>query len=582
MSEPLDLSIDLEKAFLPAWAQKPAADPAKYAKYDGTEEAGRGSRRDGARGFDRGPRRDSGGRPGGGPGGPGGPGGSRGPRPGFGPRPGGPPQGGGGPGNAPGLQWDPTQAPPRDGGRGPRRDDRRDAPPEPLIPVEVDLRPDPAGVASLGRQIKLSGRAYPLMEVAGLVVQKPDRYEVTFRILRGNEGKPLQLLFVCSLDDSVWLSERDARRHALNAHFDTFYETVKQACEPPKGVWTLVAVFDDIVLGPPNYHGYQEKLRALHMQRAPRLPIEAFKSRVRIVKDEAAVKEWMEAQSHRMEYTALNVPEPKTLNSLAEVETHFMETHAAALVKEVNSWMLRREPNAPRLPEPLQRVLRVTMERERRFPIRTMTALSGAFAQAGLQFFKRDKTVVHVAIARPHHLDLESTAVQPGIKNIIEFINGNPNVNRKKLLDALAPTPIAAPAPAPVSAPEPVATPAPEATAADPAAPTAPESVASAAPAAAPTPPPTPPPSPEQQAILSDLHWLIHQGHVIEFANGALDTAKKPAPRPEPAPQAPRAPKPERAERAEKKDRPPRPRGRYVWDNVGLLPLPAAQPALIG
>jgi hypothetical protein len=33
----------------------------------------------------------------------------------------------------------------------------------------------------LARQIKFSGRAYPLFEVAGLVVQKPDRYEVTFK-----------------------------------------------------------------------------------------------------------------------------------------------------------------------------------------------------------------------------------------------------------------------------------------------------------------------------------------------------------------------------------------------------------------
>jgi hypothetical protein len=31
---------------------------------------------------------------------------------------------------------------------------------------------------------------------------------------------------------------------------------------------------------------------------------------------------------------------------------------------------------------------------------------------------------------------------------------------------------------------------------------------------------------------VSDLHWLVHQGHVIEFANGILETAKKPAPRP--------------------------------------------------
>jgi hypothetical protein len=36
----------------------------------------------------------------------------------------------------------------------------------------------------------------------------------------------------------------------------------------------------------------------------------------------------------------------------------------------------------------------------------------------------------------------------------------------------------------------------------------------------------------EQTAIISDLHWLVHQGHVIEFANGLLETAKKPLPKP--------------------------------------------------
>jgi hypothetical protein len=39
-------------------------------------------------------------------------------------------------------------------------------------------------------------------------------------------------------------------------------------------------------------------------------------------------------------------------------------------------------------------------------------------------------------------------------------------------------------------------------------------------------------PTPEQTAVIADLHWLVHQGHVIEFADGRMDTAKKPVPRP--------------------------------------------------
>ena len=466
------------------------------------------------------------------------------------------------------MKWDPAAGP---GNRGPRRDDRRQFEPEPLLPIDVELRPEPAGVNSLGRQIKLSGRAYPLLEVASLVIQKPDRYEITFKVKKGQDGKAQQPLFVCSLDDSAWLSEAEAVRHALKAHFDTFYQTDRQPCDPPKGVWTLVAQFDEIILGPPNYHGYQEKLREIHAQRAPRLPFEVFKSKVRFVKEEAVVKQWIEAQSSKLEYTTLNVPEARKLGSLAEVETHFRETHAVTLVKSVESWQLRREQTGPRLPEPLHRLLRVTLERERKFPIRTMTALSAAFAQAGLQFFKRDKTVVHVSIARPHYLDIAANAVSNSVRRIIEFIDSTPNPSRKKLIEALAPS-APAPAPAPV-APAPTATPAEQsmdaaaATEGAPAAVPAPTPVAGAAPEIR--------SSPEQQALLTDLHWLIHQGHVIEFANGKLETAKKPVAKPEPAPAAPKA---------EKVDRAPKPlkEPRTGESKIGLLPLPGPDANLVG
>jgi hypothetical protein len=54
---------------------------------------------------------------------------------------------------------------------------------------------------------------------------------------------------------------------------------------------------------------------------------------------------------------------------------------------------------------------------------------------------------------------------------------------------------------------------------------------------AAPAPPASDEPTPEQTTVIADLHWLVHQGHVIEFADGRMDTAKKPLPKP---------PKPER------------------------------------
>lgn len=430
-------------------------------------------------------------------------------------------------------------------------------------------------MTSLARQIRLSCRAFPLFEVAGLVMQKPDRYETILRVIRGKDGQPQQPLFVCSLDDTIWLSEAEALKQTLASHFDTFYSTEKTATEPPKGTYTFVAQcgISGEILGPPNYHGYQEKLRKLHSERFNRMPFEAFKARVRIVKDEAVVKQWLDGQSFRFEYTTLNVPEPRRITSREEVEHHFRETHLPNVIRQVDSIVVRKETQA-RLPAALQTLVRVGIDRERRFPIKVATALSNAFAQAGLQFFKRDKTIVHVAVARPHHLDLESQVVSDGVKKIITHIEANPKITRKALIDALAPVPPAPPAP-PTPIPDPTAAPVTEASA------EAPAEGAATVPTepAAPPAPAAPAASPERELVLTDLHWLLHQGHVIEFANGVIELAKKPGVRPEgtPAPDAnaPAGQRNQPRQRDPKRERAPR-QDRTPWSRKhGLLPVTA-------
>lgn len=596
-----ELKLDLEKAFQPSWAQKPAEEN-KYANYEGRDsgprdrEGGGGRGRGGPGGGFGGGSRPGGGfggpRPGGGGGGFGGPrpagggfggprpggggGGFGGPRPGGGgfggPRPGGGGFGGRGPrpggpaptGDGTGLNWDPSADPRRD--RGPRRFDDRDR--DPLVPLEVDFLPEPGGVASLAKQIRLSGRAYPLFEVAGLVAQKPERYDVGLRTIHGKDGKPQAPLYVCSLDDSIWVSEAAAVKHVLTVHFETFYTTEKVATEPPKGTYTLVAQcgISGELFGPPNLQSSQDKLRKLHAERFNRMPFEAYKARVKVVKDEAIVKQWLEQASFKYIFGTLNVPEPTQLHSRDDVEAHFRQTHQGNVIKCVDR-ILIKHGTSPKLDGPIQALLRVMTDREKRFPLRCATELSNEFQKSGLHFFKRDKTVVHVSVARPHYLDLTTQVVSDGVKQIIAHLEAHPTATRRSLLDALAPLPAAAviPVSAPVAAAEVV--PGAEPTVA--AAPTAPA--------------PSPVSTPERESALSDLYWLLHQGHVIEFANGKMELAKKPQPRPEggkaEAKAGERPPKAERVERAPKeRDGAPRRRGLVLVGSPSVIPYaPVAQ-----
>jgi hypothetical protein len=513
MSTLPDNELDLEKLFLPAWAQdEPSA--VKYAKYEGRDD------RPDRFGDRRGPRPPGRGGP---------PGGRR-----EGDRPRGERRGPGGQGFGGGR-------PPGGERRGPRRDDRggpgearlrgdrfgeRREPPPPLPELNLSLVPDERGVESLARQIKMTGRAYPLFDIAQMILQKPERHSATFSVVKNPEGKPVQPLFVCVLDDTLWLSEDEAVAHVLKKHFGTFYQAERTATEPPKGKYTFVAQcgMSGTIFGPPNHHDYQNQLRKLHSERFSRMPFEVYKARVKIVRDEEVVKKWVEEQSWKTEYICLNMPEPLRLPTMEEVEKHFRQAHKDTIIKQVESHTLNGAAARALRSSELSRLLRNVWEDQRRFPLQIATVLSQQFASHGLQFFKVNKTVTHVAVARPHYLDLSVIPVSETVKRIVEFINSHPKCTRKKLVEALAPTP-AAPALQPIVLAEiqPASTES-----------QTPSGEAQPAPVAD-QPPPKPEAveaTPEQTAIISDLHWLIHQGHVIEFATGILETAKKPLPKP--------------------------------------------------
>jgi len=498
MSNISDVEIDLEKLFLPAWAQEaPSAN--RYAKFAGEPPEREDRKREGRRG---GPRREPFGE-------------QRGPRP---PRAGGPKFG------------DRKQGFPRRDDRGERRPAMRDfEPPAPLPEITVTFLPDENGVESLARQIKVTGRAYPLFQIAQIVLVKPERYAVQLGVKKNADGTVKQPLFVCALDDTPWLSEDEAVAHVLKVHFATFYQAERTATEPPKGKYTFVAQcgMSGRILGPPNYHDYQTQLRKLHAERFARMPFEVYKSRVKIVRDEEVVKKWIEEQSFTTEYTCLNVPEPLKLPNREEVEKHFRAVHQDTIIKPVETHTVNGVLSRNLRCRELQRLVRSDWERQKYFPLQLATGLSRQFATHGLHFFKVNKTFTHVSVARPLFLDLETTPVSESIKRIVGHINTHPKCTRRQLIEALAPSP-RKPTVIEVKPEAPVATGSESRLQAEPA-------VVTKEPPSGGTPniaAPADEPTPEQTAVIADLHWLVHQGHVIEFADGRMDTAKKPLPRP--------------------------------------------------
>jgi hypothetical protein len=554
------LSISLSELDLaPDWASQLRDQPSGQVVWGQVDVRDRGPRREGRGGP---PRRDDRGSPRPGGRGPGAPGG-RGPG-GPGPR---------GPGGPPGMRSPgaprrdgPPRSGPREGGRegrddrgprGPRRDERGggrftrpDDRPSFAPPARgwlATVLPEATGVENLTIQIKSTGRAYQVFDLARLFLSKAERVRVRFEPVRGEKVEPLVL---CAPDGSLWLTRDEARRHFTHAGLlGHYFREEKTEVEPPKGAFTTVAIcgFSGTVLGPPNFHGYQRAVIQLHQERFRNMPLDRYKSRIRMERDEEAVRKWTESQSTRTHYTLLDGGDSApTFTSPEDAVRHLLETRESEIFAEAPSATVPGNLDFNLLSPGLVSLFREALDRQRRFPLELVQELCRQFEGQGLRFFKENKRETFVSRSRPRPLD-PGVSVSPRVRSIVDFIRQHPLCTYKEVVVGLVPQgeallerAAAGAAARTATEPAPAETTATESVDASDAEPAATETAAIATPATAETGAATAAPTAEAEApaepteadregiaLLQDLRWLIREGYVTEFANGQLRVVER-------------------------------------------------------
>lgn len=192
------------------------------------------------------------------------------------------------------------------GGRGRRDDDRRPQRQEiePPEGFELKLMPAEDSLDLLAKRVIDSGQTFSVFDLAKVLLQSRDRFRVTFESSK-------KKFFRCREDQSIWLTKDEAQRHLWRSDWvKKFYEEVQVEGEAPKGSFSAIARcgISNELLGPPNYHGYQEKLGALHRERFSNMSLDAYKAKVRTEHGEEAVEAWLESMKT---VTKWKVAEPK-------------------------------------------------------------------------------------------------------------------------------------------------------------------------------------------------------------------------------------------------------------------------------
>lgn len=472
MSDPLS-SLDLK--FLPDWLKETTA-PKKYADHPGA------SPRDSRDSFSRGGKPGQGGprRDGGGARREGAPGGRRDDR--RDDRRGGP-QGSQGRGG--------SRQDSRHGGPG-AHEDRRQHERRPAqgrteaLPVAVKIQfvPEPNAATNIAKQIRQSAKAYPLFGTARMFLEKPERHAL--RMTSPDAAHPLHQLDHGPIAFDTSLLDRNAFR----SMWQEFYKEEVLEVEPPKGNYTSVALCRSTgtFLGPTNYHGYQVAIRRLYEERfSRRMSFPEFqRSEVEVVTSEEAVADWKAEVSKQTSFHTLKETEALKFKTLQEAEAHFRKQYLPQLIKSATT--LECSGKAARdLPErALLAAAREAFDKELAYPGGLVHGLRHFFDEQGLQVFKHRKRVLYVSAIRPKRAT-DTAGFADGPATLLSIISESPRITKRDLAVKILGT-------------------------------------------TNPDEPETPEHAARKTQIASDLHYLIHAGHVIEFADGRLDLPLAPVP----------------------------------------------------
>lgn len=172
--------------------------------------------------------------------------------------------------------------------------------PQPAEGVRVSIVPAAEAVHLVVREIQHVARVYSLYDVAQILLAGRERYQLRFEV--SDKAAPL---FKSRKDDSLWLTKEEALAHFWQSPMATeLYESEQVETDPPAGNFQVVARcgMSGEWLGPPNFHAYQTNLRRVHRERFSDMPFERFASRVRTERGEEAVNAWLDTMRKRVRW----------------------------------------------------------------------------------------------------------------------------------------------------------------------------------------------------------------------------------------------------------------------------------------
>jgi hypothetical protein len=398
----------------------------------------------------------------------------------------------------------PASAPPREyqGERAPRRDQgeysapRRSGPPmqdrgpydSPYF--QVAFFPEDVSFNALVKMIRTSARTIELFEIARTVLGKPERFVVVVARKPKPAGAPEadpQPIYISVPDGIPFETEDAAVSHVLGKFLGNYFDVAEAEIEAPKGNYLVInrcGVTGEL-LGPPNYHRYNQMVQQHFNAKVSRMTFEAFKSRIETVRDPEVVNQWLEKMKKITRYTSkAPVAEgqaPAAFDSLEEARAHLLATAKDSVVKPVDHARFHGKELDSMPRGEIMMAIEGAYDRQARFPLDTANQLRGRLRREHFTIFKKGSKGISYVCAVKRKFRVPGQMFGESIGRLITFIEEHPLVKAGELASKMLG--VNAPAEGAALAPE------------------------------------------EREKVMrmqGDLIWLVREGYVTEFIDGGL------------------------------------------------------------
>ncbi len=296
--------------------------------------------------------------------------------------------------------------------------------------IEITIRPNKHAMDTLVAYLRKSYITYRLTPLIQLFLEKKDRFEILLTSLNPD------VLFCTQNENLPFLSKEGAFDYLIKKYWADIFEKEVVPLNPIPGHFVSInrCGITHVLLGPPNYHLYNDLIKEHYNQYlAQSYSWDFFLQQIKNEHDPLLVKQWQNGTSERVVFRLKS--DPQICFDNPRVAQEYLQKHPHLIkdtVKHHNAFSLTYADIGNIKDELLKKQVYQKIEDENRSPISLGCFCRTRFRHAGLHLYKKRKGPSHTsflcAIKRKVRTE-EDFKLSAALTRIIDYIEQHPMIN---------------------------------------------------------------------------------------------------------------------------------------------------------